>query len=441
MPENILVVGSTGYIASKLIPLLVDDGHSVRCLARNPDKLRRKPWFDKVQVSRADVTLAETLPAALEGISTAYYLVHNMSAGKNYAALDMDAAAAFGRAAKTAGVRRIVYLGGLADPHEDGLALHLASRIKTGELLRLGGVPVIEFRVGVIVGAGSVSFEMIRFIAEQFPVMVGPVWLRHRTQPASVLDVLTYLLKVTKIDLYESCLVDIGSQRIFSYIDIMSLYARYRGLSRVPVLLPLIPASLMAFFISILTPVEFSYALPLVEGLKNDSLVHFAPEPKWFGEITPMEYAEAVQAALAETDLDSVEKVWLEKDADKHACFHSGLAISFRREQVSGDVQAFLRTVQGEAEQAAAALGLENAKIVKEDSSGITIGGKMPGKGAAWLQWHLHHGKHGWMFEQTAAIRPEGLPAFAWLYANKEQIHRKLEDTLLGIIAKTRSLP
>ena len=437
MPENILVVGATGYIASKLIPLLINEGHSVRCLARAPEKLRRRKWHDQVEIVKADVNQAESLTAALEGITTAYYLVHNMSAGSNYAKLDVSAAENFGVAAKAAGVRRIVYLGGLANTKEEGLALHLASRIQTGDMLRRGGVPVIEFRVGVVVGAGSVSFEMIRFIAEQFPLMVGPLWLRHRSQPASVINVLQYLIEVIRIDLAENAIVDIGSQQVHSYIGIMERYAQLRGLRRWPLLLPLIPAHLMAFFISKLTPVEFAYALPLVEGLQNDSLIQFTQHQHLFAHIPLLEYDQAVKAALQETNLEEVERPWLETAKDDQVWFHSGLVVHFQRRVITGDGQSLLRTVQAKAVEIVTDIGISNVEAMFDGSSGVSVSGMLHGKGKVWLCWHLHHGNRGWTIEQTSALRPDGLPAFLWLYTQQGALRNRLSATLTDLISKT----
>ena len=168
MPQTILVTGATGYIASRLIPRLLKAGYDVRCLARNPAHLKGRAWYSKVQVVPGDVTKPSSLPAAMQDVSAAYYLIHSMSAGHGYDRLDLVSARNFSQAALAANVQHIIYLGGLADPHDPNLALHLKSRIESGAALREAGVPVTEFRAGVIVGPGSVSFEMIRFIAEQF---------------------------------------------------------------------------------------------------------------------------------------------------------------------------------------------------------------------------------------------------------------------------------
>ena len=193
MPKLILVTGATGYIASRLIPRLLDAGYPVRCLARDPRRLRGRNWFRAIEVVEGDVTNASSLKRALEGVHTAYYLIHNMSYGHGYTSLELESARTFALAAAQAGVEHIIYLGGLADP-EQHIAPHMRSRIETGRVLREGRVPVTEFRAGVITGSGSISFEMIRFMTELFPLVPGPLWMRNKSQPIALENVIDYLL-------------------------------------------------------------------------------------------------------------------------------------------------------------------------------------------------------------------------------------------------------
>ncbi len=225
--QTILVTGATGYIGNKLIPRLLDAGYRVRCLARQPGRLRYRPWFAHVETFPGDVTRPETLPAAMEGVSAAYYLIHSMAVGHGYDRVDLESARNFARAAKKAGVEHIIYLGGLAD-ERDNLALHLRSRIESGAALREAGVPVTEFRAGIIAGPGSVSFEMIRFIAEQFPLMVGPAWLRHKSQPIAAQNVLDYLLAALTTPACRGKIIGLGCDETFTYIDVMHEYASRR---------------------------------------------------------------------------------------------------------------------------------------------------------------------------------------------------------------------
>ncbi|HET8706904.1 MAG TPA: NmrA family NAD(P)-binding protein, partial [Pseudomonadales bacterium] len=192
MDKLVLVTGATGYIASRLIPRLLDAGYRVRCLAREPRRLNGRSWFRQVEVIQGDATIPSTLHVALDGVHTAYYLIHNMTHGHGYTELELNSARAFTSAAEEAGVEHIIYLGGLADP-EQHIAPHMRSRIETGRVLREGKVPVTEFRAGVITGSGSISFEMIRFMTELFPVVLGPLWLKNKSQPIAIQNVIDYL--------------------------------------------------------------------------------------------------------------------------------------------------------------------------------------------------------------------------------------------------------
>jgi uncharacterized protein YbjT (DUF2867 family) len=184
--RNVLVTGATGYIGGRLAPRLLDAGCQVRCLARDPTRLQGRPWLTQVEVAAGDCLRAETLPAAMQEIEVAFYLVHSMAGGHDFDQRDVLAARNFATAARAAGVQRIVYLGGLGDP-DTALSEHLRSRHETGAALRESGVPVTEFRAPVIVGSGSLSFEIIRYLTERLPVMICPRWLYTRAQPIAVL--------------------------------------------------------------------------------------------------------------------------------------------------------------------------------------------------------------------------------------------------------------
>ena len=192
-PMLVLVTGATGYIGGRLVPRLLQAGYRVRCLVRDPERLQGRPWLDQVEVVAGDVLQAETLTAAMVGIRAAYYLIHSMAGGQGFHERDLIAARNFGAAAAAVGVMRIIYMGGLGDP-ETELSQHLRSRQDTGAALREGGVPVTEFRAGVIVGSGSLSFELIRYLIERLPVMICPRWLYTCIQPIGIRNVLEYLI-------------------------------------------------------------------------------------------------------------------------------------------------------------------------------------------------------------------------------------------------------
>ncbi|GAB4454205.1 MAG: hypothetical protein Kow0070_00110 [Anaerolineales bacterium] len=322
----ILVTGATGYIASRLIPRLLDSGYRVRALARNPRRLYGRAWFNQIDVVQADVTLPQTLPHALEGVHTAYYLVHNMSHGRGYTALELESARAFAAAAEQAGVEHIIYLGGLADP-EQHLAPHMRSRIETGKVLRQGKVPVTEFRAGVIAGSGSISFEMIRFMTELFPIVPGPVWLKNKSQPIAIQNVIDYLLAALTNPNGRGGVFEIGGLQTYTYADLMFRYARARGLKRRMLLLPGIPLWLMAFGVALMTPVPYPIAYALIGGLSADSVVKHPQALQAFPEVKLIDFDDAVRDALQRTHPDHIERVWLDGSPGAKSLKHEGCFI------------------------------------------------------------------------------------------------------------------
>ena len=228
----VLVTGANGFIASRLIPRMLAQGYRVRALARRPERLAGRSWLPRVEVCAGSTTGPESLAAALDGVHTAFYLIHSMSSGRGYTEVEKESAAKFARAAEAAGVQHIIYLGGLADPNDPRIAPHMRSRIETGEILRQGSVPVTEFRAGVIAGPGSISFEMIRFLTEFFPILPGPTWLRNRSQPIASENVIDYLMAGLRRPDVRGGIFEMGGPERMRYSETMLRYARFRGLSR-----------------------------------------------------------------------------------------------------------------------------------------------------------------------------------------------------------------
>ncbi|MEU9127616.1 SDR family oxidoreductase [Kitasatospora sp. NPDC048540] len=268
-----LVTGATGYIGGRLVPELLAAGHRVRCLVRDPGRIRDYPWRAEVETVKADVTRPETLAGVFAGVEVAYFLVHSLGTGGSFERRDRTSARAFGAAAARAGVRRIVYLGGLIPPGvpEHALSPHLRSRAEVGRILRESGVPTAELRAAVILGSGSASFEMLRYLTERLPVMVTPNWVDTRIQPIAVRDVLRYLVGAAALPPEVNRSFDIGGPDVLTYREMMLRYAGIAGLPRrliVPV--PVLTPRLSSHWVGLVTPVPNSIARPLVESLRHE---------------------------------------------------------------------------------------------------------------------------------------------------------------------------
>jgi uncharacterized protein YbjT (DUF2867 family) len=262
-----------------------------------------------VEVVAGDVLQPETLSAALEGVSAAYYLIHSMSAGEDFKGRDVRAARNFAHAAAAAGVGRIIYVGGLGDPEAE-LSPHLRSRQETGEALREAGVPVTEFRASVIVGSGSLSFEIIRDLTERLPVMICPKWVYTRTQPIAIRNVLEYLIAALRMPASAGRIIEIGGADIITYGDMMKIFADVRGLRRTLIPVPVLTPRLSSYWVHLVTPAPADIAQPLIEGLRNEVVVHDDTARRLFPEIVPMDYRSAVTLALARIESHTVETAW-----------------------------------------------------------------------------------------------------------------------------------
>ena len=266
LSRTILVTGATGYVGGRLIPRLLDRDYQVRVFARDAVRLSGRPWVDKVEVLEGNVLNAEDLPPAMEGIDIAYYLIHNMTERQGYREQEFQAARNFGSAAKSAGVKRIIYLGALGDPGED-LARHLQSRQQTGQALADYGIPVTEFRAAIIVGSGSISFEMIRYLTEKLPIMICPRWVYQKVQPISIEDVLAYLLAALTTPESSGRVIEIGGSDQLPYAGMILTYADIRGLRRWLIPVPVLTPGLSSHWVHWITPVHASVTRPLIEGL------------------------------------------------------------------------------------------------------------------------------------------------------------------------------
>lgn len=303
----ILITGASGYVGGRLLSLLEAAGYDVRCLARRPENLLPRVAAG-TRVLAGDVMDRDSLDAALQGIDTAYYLVHSMGHARDFERLDREAATNFAEAARRAGVRRIIYLGGLGDSTAE-LSKHLRSRHETGECLRGSQVQVIEFRASIVIGSGSLSFELIRALVQRLPVMICPRWVRVMAQPIAIEDLLEYLVAALELPDGESKIYEIGGPDRVSYGDIMHEYARQRGLRRWMIPVPVLTPYLSSLWLGLVTPVHARIGRKLVSSLRNPTLVEDTTALEAFA-IRPRGLREAIERALVNEDREFAQTRW-----------------------------------------------------------------------------------------------------------------------------------
>jgi uncharacterized protein YbjT (DUF2867 family) len=317
MTRTVVVTGATGYVGGRLVPRLIEAGFRVRCLVREPRKLEQRPWrqLPGIEVLRTELTQVESLTEAMRGTSAAYYLVHSMIArGVDYRQADRDLAQSFATAAAAAGVSRIVYLGGLGEMGDD-LSEHLTSRREVEDILAGTGVPVTTFRAAMIIGSGSASFEILRYLVEHLPIMVTPRWVRTESQPIAIRNVLHYLVACLDVPETAGRTLNIGGPEVLSYRRLMRIMAEARGLRpRFVIPVPVLTPRLSSLWIHLVTPVPHSIARPLAEGLRNrtvcgdDLAVRLMPQRL-------LTMREAIDAALGRHQNAAVETAWTDSGA------------------------------------------------------------------------------------------------------------------------------
>jgi uncharacterized protein YbjT (DUF2867 family) len=312
-PLKCLVTGASGYIGGRLVPELLAAGYGVRCLARDPGKLAGRPWSADVEVAAGDAMDAAAVRRALDGVEVAYYLIHSLGTGPSFEQRDREAAGIFARAAASAGVKRIVYLGGIVTGPVGGLSPHLRSRAEVGDILLASGVPTAVLQAAVIIGSGSASFEMLRYLTERLPAMVTPKWVSTRIQPIAVQDVLRYLVGCAALPSDVSRAFDIGGPDVLTYADMMRRYSDSAGLRpRLLISVPLLTPRLSSLWVGLVTPVPAGLARPLVESLVNEvvcaehDIAEYVPDPP--GSLVPLDLAIAL--ALRHTREGDVSTSW-----------------------------------------------------------------------------------------------------------------------------------
>ena len=451
---RILVVGASGYIGGRLVPLLAARGHQLILMSRDARPLAAR--YPQATVVAADLLDPPTLPVALERVDVAYYLAHSMGSGeRGFARRDRQAARNFAQAARRAGASRIVYLGGLGDDTAD-LSHHLASRHETGAELAAHGVPVTEFRAAVVIGSGSASFEILRHLTERLPIMITPRWVGTRCQPIGIRDVLDYL--VGALDHPEvTGIVEIGGPDVLSYGDMMRTYARLRGLRRLMIPVPVLTPRLSSYWVNLISPVPAGIARPLIEGLRNEVVVRDPGPARAFG-LSPLSYVEALRRAMDRADPDDLVSTWFDAyTAPDRASLSSvtsaeGMIVERRRrvvaappERVFAEVERLggdagwpyanvLWRVRGLLDRLIGGVGM---RLGRRDPDHLRVGDaldfwrveevrrptllrlraemKVPGR--AWLQYEVTATEGGSRLVQTAYFEPKGLPGLAYWYS------------------------
>lgn len=466
---TILVTGANGTIGSQLTPQLLQRGYRVRAMVRDPQSLACFPWKDQVDVCPADVFHVDTLKAALRGIKTAYYLIHSMMAGADFEQHDRTAAIQFSQAALAGGVQRIIYLGALGDARQANFSPHLQSRQEIGHVLRACGLPVIEFRAGIITGPGSLSFEMIRSLAERIPFMICPRWVFQRTQPIHMGDVIRYLVEALETPVSRPLIVEIGGQEVLTYGELMLGYARQRGLRRWLIPVPVLTPRLSSYWVHWTTPIPAAMARPLIEGLRSEVMVCEHTAEKLFPQISCRDYKTAVDETLDQLHPDAfndVVQAALSGDRMKLSRFERGMIVEVWQSTVEAPADKVYQTVtrvggsygwgryhwlwwlRGWMDRCVGGIGFRREgsqgqplglddhidffrvdRIVPNERLRLKVDMKLPGQG--WLEFQIHPlSQHRTQLVQNVYFAPRGLWGLVYWYG-LQPIHRAIFASLL----------
>jgi len=456
---RVLVTGATGYIGGRLVPRLLERGFDVRCMTRDPDRLTLDPWRDQVEVVAADVMQPETLRDALSGCNAAYYLIHGLETSKHFAEQDRTAAENFRNAADRAGLERIIYLGGLGSD-EEVLSPHLKSRHEVGKVLASGSTPVTELRAAVIIGSGSMSFEMIRHLTEVLPIMMRPKWVRTRCQPIAVRNVLEILMDALDFVETGSRVYEIGGPDVLTYEEMMQVYAEVAGLSRRRVLpLPFFSSLLSTFFVGLVTPLPVGTARPLIQSLANDVVVT-RDTPPGYEPSDLITYREAVWRAMARILQLEVATRWTDAlampekphpgdptwsgakmELDRRAAVARASAddVFWAVTRIGGDVGYYTMNwawrLRGLFDRIIGGVGLRRGRrhpeelrpgealdffrvaAIDPEQHHLLLRAEMKVPGTAWLEWTVEPDGHGSRLTQIARFVPRGVAGRLYWWA------------------------
>jgi uncharacterized protein YbjT (DUF2867 family) len=452
-PRLLLVTGASGYVGGRLVGRLVAQGERVRCLARRPAEQAARVAAG-VDVVAGDVLDADTLPAALDGVDTAFYLVHSMGSSGDFREQDLRAAGNFARAARAAGVRRIIYLGGLGGRTE--LSPHLASRQEVGRALRESGVTAIELRASIILGSGSLSFEMIRSLVERLPVLVAPRWVARQAQPIAVDDVLAYLIAAIDVPVEGSAIVEIGGPDRVTYLDLMREYARQRGLRRYFVRVPVLTPHLSSLWLALVTPLYARVGRKLIDSIRHDTVVEDDSARVLFPSIRPVGMSTAISRATVNEDRDYAETRWSDAVSSDSVRVPSSAHLGTRRvdsrtvtvpvtaerafapiRRIGGDTGWYygdaLWLARGGLDRLAGGPGLRRGRRSQDElvpgealdfwrveavepDRLLRLRAEMRLPGRAWLQFEVRPAAAGSTITQTAIFDPVGVAGLLYWY-------------------------
>lgn len=453
---NVLITGATGYVGGRLFPALAKAGHSVRCLARRPTELRQSAGSN-VEVVAGDLLDYESTLAALGDVDTAYYLVHSMGTDSDFAEADRIAAQNFARAAAAAGVRHIIYLGGLGEDG-DGLSSHLRSRHEVGEILRSGEVPVTEFRASIVIGSGSLSFEMVRALVERLPIMITPKWVTVPAQPIAIGDVLAYLQAALARPSLDSQVYEIGGSEQTSYGGIMREYAKQRGLTRWMLPVPVLTPYISSLWLGLVTPLFARVGRKLVASICNPTIVRDDRARQHF-DIHPMGLEDAIATALRNEDSDFASTRWSDSVSvqamrkPNYAGVRFGNRLidvrerrtTLTQEQVFRAVESiggdtgwyygnFLWRLRGALDLLCGGVGMRRGRrhpqrlepgdvldcwrvTVCDRPHRLLLRAEMKLPGRAWLEFRVREDEYGCWVRQTATFDPIGPAGLGYWYA------------------------
>lgn len=483
MPECdkpiILVTGATGYVGGRLVGRLVERGARIRCMARSPERLagRVNPAVDVVP---GDVTKPASLESALAGVDTAYYLIHSLASRGDLESTELAGARNFADAARAAGVRRMIYLGGLGDARAASDSAHMRSRHAVGEVLRESGVPTIEFRASIIIGSGSLSFELIRSLVRRLPVMVVPRWVRVKAQPIAIDDVLDYLVEALDIPLDGSRVYEIGGKERLSYLDLMKRYGEITGLNRVYINVPVLTPKLSSLWLHLVTPIFSKVGRKLIDSITVASVVQDDSAAHDFS-VRPMDVTQAIHQALDEEDRKLTETHWSDALSAAPAPERYGgrrvgsrivdsrvASVSAPPERAFEVIEAiggqngwyygnWLWSLRGLMDRMVGGVGMARGRRdparcrpgdvidcwrveAVEPPHRLLLRAEMKVFGRAWLQFEVKGNDGGSEIRQTAIYDPRGLSGIAYWYS-LYPIHEFVFRGMLRNIARTVEKP